>query len=536
NRLQGESFREEYITTPQIQVANIQWNYNQTNDVIKVEIWDVVDKGISPTNINKRSTTSNSILKIDNSQGILTKPPSSGSLHQSPDQLSLDAETIDVYRNTHGLILLFDMTKNWTFEYAVKELRAIPKNMAVLLLGNFSDLSSQRVISQSQIYQAIADINRERISEYPSANMVRDILRQQLAAKTKELAKLLDTLDLDDNVSSSVKSRLNVPMDVVGIKEPDLGKDRLEEEQMQLKNLWDKEFKELSKKKEPVESLSLPLEQQVIQPLSDTLLHKRSKAIIPDTTIIDEFDAGDLEDDFFDDTPDPVVVLPPVVLPKNDEVEDMDSKNPMVTIDEEDLIGVEGYDDVEDDKPNKPNVHQSFNDVWRHRHNSVSLANQISDSSDDDLTQAAKHLNLLDRRPSTTKIYIDKSMREDSNLEVHDDSVDEHGSFTYSGHGLSINDPYIKSEQRDLHHGFEESSFDMAGYSPISFGTPSGYEEIGEGQDNPWLEGDTYQPEHKDLDDNTPPITQTQAIPKGYEFFSTAAESTRGSTTEYHRS
>ncbi|CAG8839929.1 2524_t:CDS:2, partial [Cetraspora pellucida] len=35
NRLQGESFREVYITTPQIEVANIQWNYNQTNDVIK---------------------------------------------------------------------------------------------------------------------------------------------------------------------------------------------------------------------------------------------------------------------------------------------------------------------------------------------------------------------------------------------------------------------------------------------------------------------------------------------------------------------
>ncbi|CAG8725297.1 20657_t:CDS:2, partial [Dentiscutata erythropus] len=439
NRLQGESFREEYITTPQIQVANIQWNYNQTEDVIKVEIWDVVDRGINPTNINMRPTTSNAALKIENSQ-IPTKPQLSSSPLQSPDQLSLDAATIDVYRNTHGVILLFDITKNWTFDYAIKELRAIPKNMAVLLLRS----------------QAVSDINRERISEYPSANMVRyvetsmlnglgleyiykyfgvpflqlqrDILRQQLASKTKELAKLLDTLDLDDNVSNPVKKRHSTTPDVTGVKdvEPELRNDHLEEEKIQLKKLWNKEFEELSQQKESAESLSSTLPKlQVEQPLSDTLLYKRPKATTPDITIIDEFNAGDLEDDFFDDTPDPVVVLPPVIQSKNDEVEDIDSKNPMVAADE-DLVGVEGYDDVEEDKPN---VRQSFNSglnvVWKNRYNNVTLASRISDSSDDDLTQTI-------------------------------------------------------SEQRDLDHTFEESSFDTGG-------TPSGYEEIGEGQDNPWL-------------------------------------------------
>ena len=149
-RLQGLTFKEDYVPTDEIQVsisfvltsnqsiiykkvASIQWNYKATDDVVKVEIWDVVDKG-KP----KKKAES---LKLDNKSIVIPEE----------EQPALDAEFVDVYKGTNGVILMMDMTKQWTFEYVQRELNKVPKNIPVLVLANHRDMGHHRVVSEDQV-------------------------------------------------------------------------------------------------------------------------------------------------------------------------------------------------------------------------------------------------------------------------------------------------------------------------------------------------------------------------------------------------
>ncbi|XP_073322247.1 rab-like protein 6 [Pagrus major] len=145
HRLQGKKFVEEYLPTQEIQATSIHWNYKTTDDVVKVEVWDVVDKGKG----KKRGDN----LKLENEP-------------QESDEVALDAEFLDVYKNCNGVIMMFDITKQWTFNYILRELPKVPTHVPVCVLGNHRDMGEHRVILPDDIRDLIAGLNRPMGSSY----------------------------------------------------------------------------------------------------------------------------------------------------------------------------------------------------------------------------------------------------------------------------------------------------------------------------------------------------------------------------------
>uniref|UniRef100_A0A670YI10 Rab-like protein 6 n=1 Tax=Pseudonaja textilis TaxID=8673 RepID=A0A670YI10_PSETE len=146
HRLQGKKFVEEYIPTQEIQVTSIHWNYKTTDDIVKVEVWDVVDKGKS----KKRGDG----LKLDNDP------------QEAESEMALDAEFLDVYKNCNGVVMMFDITKQWTFNYILRELPKVPTHVPVCVLGNYRDMGEHRVILPDDVREFIDNLNRPPGSSY----------------------------------------------------------------------------------------------------------------------------------------------------------------------------------------------------------------------------------------------------------------------------------------------------------------------------------------------------------------------------------
>ncbi|XP_066466923.1 rab-like protein 6 isoform X2 [Tiliqua scincoides] len=146
HRLQGKKFVEEYIPTQEIQVTSIHWNYKTTDDIVKVEVWDVVDKGKS----KKRGDG----LKLENDP------------QAAESEMALDAEFLDVYKNCNGVVMMFDITKQWTFNYILKELPKVPTHVPVCVLGNYRDMGEHRVVLPDDMREFIDSLNRPPGSSY----------------------------------------------------------------------------------------------------------------------------------------------------------------------------------------------------------------------------------------------------------------------------------------------------------------------------------------------------------------------------------
>lgn len=203
-RLQGQQFKEEYLPTEEIQVASIQWNYRATDDIVKVEVWDVVDKG------KKRKKLEG--LKLGNNEQLPLEEP------------CLDAEFLDVYKGTHGVIFVFDITKQWTFNYVERELEKVPHHIPVLLLGNHRDMGHHRTVTTERAYHLAETQQADRpegcgqvryaessmrngfglkylhmFFNLPFLQLQRETLLKQLEVNTQDMASTVEELSIHED-------------------------------------------------------------------------------------------------------------------------------------------------------------------------------------------------------------------------------------------------------------------------------------------------------------------------------------------------
>nr|CDS25987.1 GTP binding protein Parf [Hymenolepis microstoma] len=174
SRLTGESFSSNYTPTDEIKVACILWNYQPTNTPVKIDVWDVVDKG------RQREVKHGNI-----SNGYISKLTKRN--QTATAMASLDSSFIDVYKGANCVILIFDLTNKVTFEYVRRELPRVPYSVPVLVIGNFRDAAAvesggRREIPESDVRDFIQRANKARQAAVstitPSDDLVLSDLRK----------------------------------------------------------------------------------------------------------------------------------------------------------------------------------------------------------------------------------------------------------------------------------------------------------------------------------------------------------------------
>lgn len=167
-----------------------------------MEVWDVVDKGKKKKKIEG--------LKLDNNAAVTV---------EEDEQPVLDAELVDVYKGTNGVIMVFDMTKQWTFDYIQREITNVPVQIPILILSNHRDMGHHRVISEDQVKTFIEGLGRSgspgqiryaeasmrngfglkfihKFFNLPFLHLQRETLLKQLETNCNEIQTTCQELDL----------------------------------------------------------------------------------------------------------------------------------------------------------------------------------------------------------------------------------------------------------------------------------------------------------------------------------------------------
>ena len=106
-RLQGLSFQEAYTPTCEIETAHVQWSYKASDEIVKLEAWDVVDK--AQKSLNRETFAGNDEDRVAGAPIARTRSPSTSwdetlKIPGSHKIGLLDATTIDVYKHASAVV------------------------------------------------------------------------------------------------------------------------------------------------------------------------------------------------------------------------------------------------------------------------------------------------------------------------------------------------------------------------------------------------------------------------------------------------
>ncbi|KAE8994592.1 hypothetical protein PR003_g17710 [Phytophthora rubi] len=149
-RLQGQPIPDTHQPTPQLQAATISWSFRQhLEENVKCEVWDVVDRGFVPADAAEGADGLSA-------QAVEAVAAAAAAVQNGTHAVAVvDASTVDVYQEAHGVIFLLDVTKWDTLEYVKQQLDSVPVHIPTLVLGNFRDLGAQRKIFKEDVEELL---------------------------------------------------------------------------------------------------------------------------------------------------------------------------------------------------------------------------------------------------------------------------------------------------------------------------------------------------------------------------------------------
>lgn len=199
-RLEGHEFEDNYPPTENLTVTSINWNYKASDNIVKIDLWEAIDpiwrknNNSSPdlkleNQIQTQNGNSNSNGDSNNSLPVQIKPQqpqyiSSARLafndsknpipEEAKESLARLSENLDVYKGSNAVLLVFDMTKLWTFKYVQAELPKVPSHIPVLVVANHRDMGHHRTVSTEQAKSFIDSLERnpgDALIMYTEASM-----------------------------------------------------------------------------------------------------------------------------------------------------------------------------------------------------------------------------------------------------------------------------------------------------------------------------------------------------------------------------